>query len=385
MDFDVLRAQLPLISAGAAARDRTREHPRDVVDWLSGIDAFAITVPASVGGIDGGAVQAAELTRLLATADPSVAQIPQSHFAYLHLVRLAGSDALRKQIYADVLAGLRIANAQSERGGASSRDVRTTIEVDSARAVAVLNGTKYFCTGSVHAHWLAVLARDTDGAEQVAFVRADSPGVTVLDDWNAFGQRTTGSGTVHLDDVTVPLEHVVPRADAISGPHAYGPLAQVLHAAIDAGIARGALVAAAERVHLASRPWFEAHVEHAHQDPLLIQRFGELEALVIGAEATLARAAQAVDFAAAQQTPDAHRDASLAVASAKVLSDRAALEASSALFELAGASSTDTRLGLDRFWRDARTHTTHDPVRWKIHHLGQWALNRTPPPRHGLI
>jgi alkylation response protein AidB-like acyl-CoA dehydrogenase len=64
---------------------------------------------------------------------------------------------------------------------------------------------------------------------------------------------------------------------------------------------------------------------------------------------------------------------------------RASVEATSALFELAGTRSAAEPLNLSRYWRDARTHTLHDPIRWKVQHLGRWVVSGTVPPRHGLV
>ena len=161
-----------------------------------------------------------------------------------------------------------------------------------------------------------------------------------------------------------------------------GAFAQGLHAAIDAGIARGALTEAAAFVRTSSRPWFEAGVERAEQDPLLVQRFGELEVDVRAAESALVVAAAAVDALAASPADAAAREASLQVAAAKVLADRAALSVTNALFELGGTRASDDALNLHRHWRNARTHTLHDPVRWKYFHVGNYHLNGVNPPRH---
>jgi alkylation response protein AidB-like acyl-CoA dehydrogenase len=78
-------------------------------------------------------------------------------------------------------------------------------------------------------------------------------------------------------------------------------------------------------------------------------------------------------------------EASVAVAEARVLSTEISLKAGSRLFELAGTASTLDGHNLDRYWRNARTHTLHDPVRWKFHAIGNHALNHKLPPRHGAI
>ena len=375
-----VRGLVPVIAEGAADRDRERRLPRPELDELSRLGALAVSVPASHGGVGGGAPAAFEVTRLLATADPNVAQIPQSHFVYLRLVELAGSAALKDEIFASVLGGARIANAQSERGGRTLTDIRTTIRRDGGDE-AVVDGEKFYCTGSLTADWLAVLARDAEGLDHIGFVRADAPGVTLVDDWTGMGQRTTASGTITFDAVQLPGSHVAPRAEAVTGPYGYGALAQGLHAAIDVGIARDALTEAAAFVRSWSRRWFEAQVDRAEDDPLLVQRFGELEVEVRAAEATLAAAGAAVDLVDRTRTDEAAAEASLQVATAKVLADRAAISVTNALFELGGTRASDDRLDLHRHWRNARTHTLHDPVRWKLQHLGRWAVRGERPPR----
>ena len=381
---DAARELAARFADGAAERDRERRLPHAEVEYLSDAGLFALTVPARFGGPDLPPSVVAEVFRTLATADGSLAQIPHSHYVYLTALRLAGPEGLQRRVFEQVLDGARIANAQSEKGGRTVADVATTLTrtSDGAR----LDGEKFYCTGSPYAHLLAVLARDADSDEQVvAFVPADTPGIAIADDWNGLGQRTTGSGTVRFDDVAVPRDAILPRTPAVSEPTGYGAFAQLLHVAIDAGVARGALEAAADFVRTRSRPWFEAGVDRAQDDPLVIQRFGELTVTVRTAEAALTVAARAVDAVFATPGPDAAAEASLAVATAKVLADRAAVEVPSALFEVSGTRSAAGDAGLDRYWRDARTHTLHDPVRYKLHHLGRFTLNEERPPLHGVV
>ncbi|WP_280443545.1 SfnB family sulfur acquisition oxidoreductase [Nocardia brasiliensis] len=390
--FSVAQGLAAQFAAGAAVRDRDRVLPHDEVDRLAAAGLLAVTVPAEYGGAELPPSAVAEVVRILAAADPNIAQIPHSHFVYLNLVRLAGSDAQRRRYFGQVLDGARIANAQSERGGATIADISTTLRPE-GKGFRV-DGRKFYCTGSLFANLLAVLTTLDDPdrrsglepGEYIVYLPADTPGVQIIDDWNGFGQRTTGSGTVVFDAVLVDPDQVIARSAAVRAPHAYGAFAQLLHAAIDTGIARGALTAATEFVQTTSRPWFEADVARAIDDPLLIQRFGELSVTVTAAEATLTAAGLAVD-AATGTAADANSAAraSLAVAAAKVFADRAATEVSSALFEVGGTRSAAADLNLHHFWRNARTHTLHDPVRWKYQHLGRALLHGTAPPLHGVL
>lgn len=362
----------------AGARDARHVLPYAEIEELSAAGVYAASVPAEYGGIDLPPSTIAEILRLLAAADPNIAQIPQSHFVYVYLLKLAGAPEQQEFFFRELLDGKRFANAQSER------NTRTIAEITSRYHEGRLDGVKYYCTGTPFAHWIPVLAESAD-AQVVVFVPADAPGVRVDEDWDALGQRTTGSGTVTLDDVVVQPEWVIPRAPGFDGPTGFGAHAQLLHAAIDTGIARGALDEAVAFVQTKARPWFEADVERAVDDPLLLQRFGELGVAVASAEATLAAAGRAVDRVVTERSDDAAAEASVAVAVAKVVSDSSALEVSSALFEVGGTRSAAAGSGLDRHWRNARTHTLHDPVRWKYQHIGRSVLRGEAPPRHGLI
>ncbi|MGW4322478.1 SfnB family sulfur acquisition oxidoreductase [Streptomyces sp. NPDC004684] len=369
---------------GADARDRERRLPRAELDRLSRSGLLAVTVPAEHGGAEVSAATVAEIFRLLGSADPSLAQIPQSHFVYVNVMRRQGTPEQRKFLFAEVLAGRRLGNAQSEAGTKHVQDIRTRL-TPRPDGSYLLTGVKHYSTGALFADWIPVLARAEDDDLHVAYVPWDAPGVTVVDDWDGMGQRTTASGTVRLADVPVPADRVVPHHLTFQGPQLHGAFAQLLHAAIDAGIAGAALAEAAAFVRTKSRPWFESGTESAAEDPLLIQRFGELALRVRAAEALLREAARTVDEAGADLTDDSAAEASIAVATAKVTAAQAAVEVAGALFEVAGARAALDSLNLHRHWRDARTHTLHDPVRWKIQHIGRYVLSGTRPPRHGLL
>ena len=378
--------------AQAGARDAARELPREQVLALKESGLLALTVPAEHGGVDAPAAVVAEVFRVLADADPSLAQIPQSHFTFLEALRLQGTPEQQSFFFRLVRDGVLLANAQTERGPHAVDVDATTLAAD-ASGDFVLSGRKFYCTGALFADWVIVRASLSDGSgaaptsatpKALAFVPSDVPGLEIVDDWDGMGQRTTASGTVTLQDVRVPAAHVVPFTPIFAGPTVYGANAQLLHAAIDVGIATGAL---AEGIRQAAkaRPHFEARVASAAEDPTLIQVAGELLVTVRGAQALLAEAATRLDTARADLTAHTAAEASVAVAIAKVAAVRAALEAANALFELGGTRSASARANLSRHWRDARTHTLHDATRWKVQHLGRYALSGTEPPRHGQI
>jgi SfnB family sulfur acquisition oxidoreductase len=371
---------------GAAERDRERRQPWAELDAFVASGLWGITVPRAFAGAGVSNATLAEVMAIIAAADSSLAQIPQNHFYVLELLRVGGTENQQRYFYGLTLAGTRFGNALSETGRRDfQRATRLSPLPDGSWSVT---GQKFYCTGAIYAHWIPVwAAREEQGRDvgYLAFVPRETAGITVVDDWDSFGQRLTGSGSVRFDNVQVRAEWIIPFQGAFEQPTTTGPVAQIMHAAIDLGLARGALAATLPFVRERSRPWIDAKVERASDDPLLIQQVGEIAIRLRAAEALVRRAGRIVD--AAQAAPDERRvaAASIAVAEARALTTTASLDAGSRLFELAGTSATLDGLGLDRFWRNARTHTLHDPVRWKYHAVGNYYLNDRIPPRHGAI
>lgn len=378
----------------AAARDCDRVLPVAELDQLAESGLLAVTVPASYGGAGLGAGSLAEVFRLLSAGDPSLGQIPHSHFVYVNALRHQATPEQQAFLFGEVLAGRRFGNAQSEVGTRHVRDLRTSL-TPLGDGTWSLDGVKGYATGALLADWIPVLAHlDTladpgAGPLHVAWVERHAEGVTVVDDWDGMGQRTTASGTVRLEGVRVTADRITPWHLTFEGPQTYGAFAQLLHAAIDAGIARAALTEAAEFVTTRSRPYPDAiaelGVERHADDPLVVQAFGELELGVRAAEALLREAGRAVDAADADLTAESAGAASLAVAAARASTTQAALDVGTRLFEVSGTRSALNSLNLHRHWRNARTHTLHDPAAWKVRHLGHFALDGTLPPNHGQV
>ena len=180
----------------------------------------------------------------------------------------------------------------------------------------------------------------------------------------------------------MPKTHLVPAWKGYEGPTADGAVFQIIQAAVDAGIGREALDDTVRFVREKARPWIDSGQERAADDPYAIQAIGDLTVRQHAAEALLDRAGFALNEAVARPTPESVAAAQLAVAEAKVLTTEVAIAASNKLFELAGTRSTLAAENLDRPWRNARTHTLHDPVRWKVAIIGNHALNGVKPPLH---
>ena len=384
----VARSYAESISDGVIERDRAGTVPYAELAALDASGLLGITVPAAHFGPDLSPVVLAEVIRTIAATDPAIAQIPQAHFLFVDVLAAHGSAAQQERLFADVLAGARLGNGLAERGGQHAQDLKTRVlkGPDGLR----LQGRKYYCTGAISARWIGVSALDDDGRLVLVFVERDAPGVTIGDDWNVMGQRATVSGSAVFDHVPVDPGLVIPYARAFEVPQQLGARAQLVHAAIQVGIAGGALRDAGEFVRTRARPFFEATragwAEAAAADPHTIHRFGRLATQVRAAEALLASAAAELEeVGRVPRDAEAAARGSIAVAEAKAFASDVASGVASDLFALAGASAADERHDLSRHWRNARTHASHDPVDWKYHHVGNFRLNHVLPPNHGQL
>jgi len=379
------------ISDGVHERDRDGSLPVEELAELDRSGLLAITVPRRHGGSGLGCVTLAEVARSIAAIDPAIAQAAQGHFLFVDVLSVFGSVEQQRMLFADVLAGARIANALAERGGPHAQDLQTQlVRSGSQPGVASLTGRKYYATGALTAHWIAVTALDDEGDLVLAFVQREADGVELDHDWDVMGQRATVSGGVTLEHVVVDPRLVLSYGEFFEVPQQFGARAQLYHAAIQVGIAGGALRDAQAYVTTKARPFFEAAkagwAPTAAEDPHTIHRFGQLATRVRAAEVLLRDTAATLDeIGLVPQDPESAARGSIAVSQLKAFASEIAVSVASDIFALTGASAANRKYDLDRHWRNARTHASHDPVDWKYHHVGNFLLNGVFPPNHGQL
>lgn len=376
---------------GAAARDQA---PAGTVPWdalalLDSSGLLSITLPADVGGLGAGPALLAEVTARIAAADPAIAQVPQAHFLLLDVLTVWGGDVVRDRLRGEVAAGgVRIGNALAERGGQHAQDLKTRLSRTSGGGWR-LDGAKHYCTGALSSRWIGVSALDDEGRLQLVFVEREAEGVRVETDWDVMGQRATVSGTVTFNGVVVEEDMRLDFAHAFEVPQQLGARAQLVHAAIEAGIARGALDDARDYLQAKARPSTEAvraGATRAVEDPHVLHRYGRAAVDVRAAEALLADAARELEvIGLVPADAEAAARGSLAVAAAKAFASDVAVRVASELFALCGTSSAQGKYDLDRHWRNARTHSVHDPADWKHHHLAAYELAGVLPPNHSQL
>ncbi len=377
------KAVAALALPGAVERDRERDYPLEALALFSRSGLGSISIPRAFGGGGLSYRTVAEVFRLISAADPSLGQIPQNHFGIIQFVLDEGTLAQQEAIFQAVIAGQRLGNGGPEKHTRHTREVLARLQQQGDKWR--LTGDKFYSTGALFAHIIVTTALEDNDQPVMAFIPRPAAGLQVIDDWSGIGQRTTASGTVRLQAVVVDPAWVIPLPDSHK-PGLRGPLSQLIQAAIDAGIARGAFDEASDFIRHHSRPWVDAGVERNADDPYLLADVGRLHIELRAADALLRRAAQVLDETdVSLLTPESAAQASIAVAEAKVLTTEVALKASEKLLEWGGSRATLSVHGLDRHWRNARTHTLHDPVRWKYHAIGNYYLNGILPVRHAWI
>lgn len=372
------------IAEGAVGRERDRELPRRALRDLQEARFGALTVPTTHGGLGLGLADAVELLSDLAEADSNVAHALRGHLAFVEDQTTSVPSSARDEWLHRIADGALIGNAWSERGSAEVGTTATRLVEDDDGTLRV-HGTKYYTTGTLYADWTDVTVGRDGLPDTAVAVRVDQPGVTVLDDWDGFGQRHTGTGTVVFDGAVVRPEHVFAGIDR--APH-QTPFFQLVLNAVLTGIARAVVRDATTRVTGRSRVYSHGNADHTRDDAQIQAIVGELSATAFTAEALLRRSAEAVERVALAARDGARPDgldelvarAGADVYRAQTVLSDAVPAAAAHLFDALGASGVSVDAALDRHWRNARTVASHNPQVFKRRIVGEWVLNGTPPP-----
>jgi len=381
-DRAALAELISQLDATAAARDKaggTAKHERDLFR-ASGL--LALTIPADLGGLGGDLADALDVTRQIAAVDSALAHL----FAFHHFQLATLRFYTPRPQWAPLLE-LTARNRWFWGNALNPLDKTTFLTPGPDVGDYRINGTKSFCSGASDSDMLIVSAlRPGREGLVVAAIPTDRDGVTVHDEWDNIGQRQTDSGRVSFRDVVVLDSEILRDPGPLGSPFASlrSTLGQLILTHIYLGIAEGTLACAAHSIDPQAAPWIASKSEKVGDDPYILRNFGEYWVQTAGAGALTDQARRQFQdaFDLGDRVDQTLRGkVAIAVATAKVASARAALEVSSRMFEVLGARATAGKLRLDRFWRNARTHTLHDPLDYKLHELGDWRLNgRLPTP-----
>jgi alkylation response protein AidB-like acyl-CoA dehydrogenase len=374
-----LTGLLDALRATAAERDRDGGHAAQEKQWIADAGLLTLAVPREFGGAGAPWPAIYATIRAIARVDSALAHLLGFQCLQVVSVDVWGNPAQRaRYLRGTVEARWWWGNAVNPL---DTRLVATATTDGGFR----LNGQKGFCSGTRGSQMMTVSAHDPQTGKPIfAVVPTTRDGITVNEDWNPIGQRQTDSGSVSFAQVKIEADEVLHRSEAPPTPHATlrTLVSQLVLTNLFVGIAQGALEEARRYVTQNGRPWISSGVEKATDDPYLIQRFGEMRLQTVSAEALTERAAQALENAwqkGAALSAEERAHVALATSEAKILAHRAALEVSQNLFDACGARATHAPLALDRFWRNARVHTLHDPLDYRVRDVGRYALSGTLP------
>lgn len=371
------------IQAGALEREQTRSLPFEQVKWLKEAGFGAVRVPVEYGGAGASLPQLLQLLIELAEADSNLPQALRGHFAFVEDRLNAHASSPQDIWFKRFVEGELVGNAWTEVGAVKIGEVVTRVSRQGDQWV--VNGTKYYSTGSIFADWIDVYAqRDDNGADVIAAVRVHQPGVKQSDDWDGFGQRTTGSGTSLFENALVEAENLIDFSTRFKYQTAFY---QLVLLAVLTGAGRAAVHDITEQVRKRTRVFSTGNASEVSQDVQVQQVVGRASAQVYAAEATTLRAASASQRAYesrfsqdAEIEHTANIAAELESAQAQVVISDLVLRATSDLFNALGASATSTSKALDRHWRNARTAASHNPLIYKERIIGDWEIKGTEPP-----
>ncbi|SMC85299.1 Acyl-CoA dehydrogenase [Kibdelosporangium aridum] len=354
------------LKADAAERDRANRPPTAEVDLLRSSGLLAAEEAADA------------VTRIISAADASIGHLIGYH--YLHL--------WRAELFDNPSAAARMRADRDWFWSGVSNPLDAALELTPTSDGFIVNGRKTFATGASVADRLVVSATRVDTDEKITFtVDAKADGISYPSDWDNTGQRLTASGGIVFENVAVDAQDVLGAQPADSIRLSLAALGfQLALTQIYVGIAAGALAEAAEYTRGQARPWLLSGVEAASADPYILAGYGELVASLEAAGTLADRASESLRQSAAagsDLTAEQRASTAVTVSSAKVFATRVVNETTSKIFEFMGARATATKFGYDRFWRNARTLTLHDPVVYKAREVGAYFLTGEHPPFTG--
>jgi alkylation response protein AidB-like acyl-CoA dehydrogenase len=379
----IFRPIFARIAEGAIEREREGTLPYEQIAWLKNANFGAVRVPVAHGGSGASLPQLIKLLIELGEADSNLPQALRGHFAFVEDRINAQPSATRDKWFQRFVAGEIVGNAWTEVGSVKLGEVITKVSQQGNKWV--VNGAKYYSTGSIFADWIDVYAqKEIDGADVIAVVSTRQTGVTQSDDWEGFGQTTTGSGTSVFENAIVDEEDIIDFATRFKYQTAFYQLVLI---AVLAGVGRAALRDISREVRERTRVYSHGNAAQVSQDVQIQQVVGKIAARVYAAEAVAVKAAEPSQrayetrFGADREAEfAANVDAEIESAKAQVAVAELILQATTDLFNALGASAISKNKSLDRHWRNARTAASHNPLIYKERIIGDWEINGKEPP-----
>ncbi|MFT4002230.1 MAG: acyl-CoA dehydrogenase family protein [Rhizobium sp.] len=362
----------------AIERDLAGGSPTVQIVALKRAGLLAVHLPKTFGGLDLSWENILRDVREFAKTDGSVAHLYGYHYLQLATILIKGTEAQKSSL----LARTR----DEELFWANSGNVAARSSI--GRRVEggfIVSGSRPFSSGSHVADDLIVGFETTDGALVQAAIPATREGIVVEGDWDGIGQRQTGSGTVTYNDVLVHDEEMLGQNRTPDDVHAFSlisllSLAVVMN--VFAGSAIGALEEARRYTKEKSRPFLHSGLEKSTDDPWIQRDYGDLVIRAVAALQQVREANATLDIVWRKSlalSGEERGRLAIAIAAANVSAGETALHVCSKILEPTGARSAVRQTGLDRFWRNVRTHSLHNPAEYKRRTVGTWFLTGAYP------
>lgn len=367
-----------IFALDAIERDRAGGKPTEQIRLLKESGLLTIGIPKEFGGGGEPYSTVLRVTRELSKVDGSLGHIYGYHYGPVHGAKLRGTPEQAADLYRRSAEG-------NWFWGNSGNSFSKTLFGKRNGSGYVIDGFKPFSSGTHVADYISVSWQDEATQERLfAAIPADREGIVIHNDWDGVGQRQTGSGRVSYNSVHIDDGEVIGFNGNSEEPfRSLGPLhQQSVLLNVFVGSAQGALIAARDYTVEKSRPWIYSGVEKHTDDGWVQRQYGDFYIKTKAATALADEALEAFDYAwsRGEDLTEAERgDASIAIAAANVLAGEVALQVTSGIFEVMGARSATNANGFDRFWRNVRTHTLHNPAEYKARTVGTWFLTGAYP------
>ncbi|MDL2406865.1 acyl-CoA dehydrogenase family protein [Rhizobium calliandrae] len=356
----------------AVDRDKQGGRPVEQIRLLKESGLPSAQIPLQYGGQGASWLSIMRIVREFARTDGSLAHLFGYHHLPLNLVLFRASNAQKDH-------WLRASAAGNLIWGNSGNAMSKTSSGRRTDNGWVVNGKRPFSSGSHIADYIQISWENAEGERLTAAVPAGRNGIVIEDDWDGIGQRQTGSGTVSFHDVEILDDEVISSPNVPLTP--YTSLTSLLQQSVllnvFVGSAQGALEEGRAYTTTSSRPWIYSGVEKHTDDPWIKRQYGDLYIKTLAATELADKAARSLDEAFNQGPSLTHADrgaAAIDIATANVYAGEIGLSVSSEIFEVMGARSATNTNGFDRFWRNVRTHTLHNPAEYKKRTVGTWLL-----------
>lgn len=354
----------------------TLEHPFYAIQLIKQTRFGALRLPIELGGGGASVPELFEALIELAAADSDVAHILRSHFSQVETYLMNDDSSERTTWLKKIAEGAILGNAYTEISTKNVGRLAFNTTLLPKGGDYVLNGSKYYSTGTMYADYIFVTAADQHGEVVAAVVPADREGVEIVDDWDGFGQRSTGSGTTHFRNVLVKENEF----GLMETKTPFNSYLQLFLQAVIAGITQEIVQDAKEIILSRKRTFTFAAADIPSQDPQLQQVIGRLASNAYATKAIVLTAAQALQKAVDHakngevQVEDSHHSA-LEAAEAKIIVDDLALQSATLLFEVGGSSAIRKENHYDRHWQNIRTIVSHNPNVYKERVIGDYVVN----------